>query len=319
MYEWTVPIISGTSLIVGSGLTIYVDHLERKRDSSTPRPVMYRFMSQAILALHQWPHWIFVLTCNIFGPCFFLTAVWQASLLEKHCSSQDCSSLASALKMDGWVTSISLYLDAWIPLGRPAITHISHTIVAIGFFVFGTRYVYNTISMAKILAEIEDNGILRRDSAVQLQMLVNLRTTFFVIMLISGLVVVVTTSPAINAHGRLLDHQFRGTKESQMKQIDIVKCRRLEACMSTAQMVLGIALGMTQFTAAVDVLNLMGNNSIRDRRHIMAEESWAIPMAVTMFSLTVVEYLYRHKIYIWCQAMLLRFRKSPMSSKTKDN
>lgn len=315
MHEWTIPIISGTSLIVGSGLTIYIDRLERLRDSSTPRPVMYRFMSQAILALHQWPHWIFVITCNIFGPCFFVTAVWQASLLEKHCSSQDCSFLASALKMDGWVTSISLYLDAWIPLGRPAITHISHTIVAIGFFVFGTRYVYNTILMAKILAGIEDNGILGQ----HLQMLVNLRTTFFVIMLISGLVVVVTTSPAINAHGRLLDHQFRGTKESQMKQTDILKCRRLEACMSTAQMVLGIALGLTQFTAAVDVLILMNNNSVGDRRQIAAEELWAIPMAVTMLSLTVVEYLYRQKIYNWCQAMLLRFRMSPQSNKTKDD
>ncbi len=216
--------------------------------------------------------------------------------------------------MDGWVTSISLYLDAWIPLGRPVITHISHTIVAIGFFVFGTHYVYNTISMAKILTEIEDNGILGQ----QLQMMVNLRTAFFVIMLISGMVVVVTTPLAVTAHGRLLDHQFRGTKESQMNQTDIVKCRRLEAFMSTAQMVLGIALGLTLFTAAVDVLLLMDNSSVGDRRQIVAEEFWAIAMAVTMLFLTVVEYWYRHKIYIWCQAMLLRFRMSQQSNTTKD-
>lgn len=209
VYEWTIPIISGTTLIVGSGLTIYVDRLERLRDASSPRPVMYRFFSQAILAMNQWPHWIFVITCNIFGPCFFLTAVWQALLLEKHCSGHDCSSLAWALRMDGWLTSICLYLDAWIPLGRPVITHISHMVVAIGFFVFGTHYVYNTILMAKILGAKDDNDILEH------QMLGNLRTAFLAIMVISGLVIATTTSPAIHAHGRLLDHQFRGTKESQ--------------------------------------------------------------------------------------------------------
>mmetsp|Transcript_16940 Transcript_16940/g.25752 ORF Transcript_16940/g.25752 Transcript_16940/m.25752 type:complete len:317 (+) Transcript_16940:18-968(+) len=314
MYEWTVPIISGTTLIVGSGLTIYIDRLERLRDTSSPRPVMYRFFSQAILAIHQWPHWIFVITCNIFGPCFFLTAIRQASLLENQCTGQDCSSLARALRMDGWVTSCCLYLDAWIPLGRPVITHISHTIVAIGFFVFGTHYVYNTILVAKILAAKDDDyGIL-----LEQQMLVNLRTTFLAIMVISGLVIAVTTSPAVQAHGRLLDHQFRGTKESQMKQLDIIKCRRLEACMSTAQMALGIGLGLTQFTAALDVFKLMENNSAGDKRHIIAEEFWAIPMFVIMLSLTIMEYLYRHKIYNWCQAMLLRFRMTPHNSnKTK--
>jgi len=56
VYEWTIPIISGTTLIVGSGLTIYVDRLERLRDASSPHPVMYRFFSQAILAMKQWPH-----------------------------------------------------------------------------------------------------------------------------------------------------------------------------------------------------------------------------------------------------------------------
>ena len=314
MYEWTVPIIGGTILILGSGLTIFVDRLERLRDTTSPRPVMYRFFSQAILALQQWPHWIFVITCNIFGPCFLLTAIWQASLIEEQCSGRDCNnSLASALKMDGWVTSISLYLDAWIPLGRPVITHISHTIVAIGFFVFGTHYVYNTILLAKLLATKEDNGIFEQ------QMLVNLRTTFFVIMLISGLVILLTTSPAIQAHGRILDHQYRGTKESQMKQTDILKCRKLEACMCTAQMALGIALGLTQFTAAVDVLKLMDSIRVGGKRHFIAEVLCAIPMFVSMLTLTIVEYLYRHQIYNWCQAMLLRFRMSPQSNKTKDD
>ena len=96
-----------------------------------------------------------------------------------------------------------------------------------------------------------------------------------------------------------------------------VKCRRLEAFMSTAQMALGIALSLTQFTAAVDILKLMGNSSVSGRRHVIAEELWAILMFVAMLSLTIMEYLYRHKIYNWCQAMLLRFRMSPQSNRTK--
>jgi len=88
----------------------------------------------------------------------------------------------------------------------------------------------------------------------------------------------------------------------------------LEACMSTAQMALGIGLGLTQFTAALDVFKLMENNSAGDKRHIIAEEFWAIPMFVIMLSLTIMEYLYRHKIYNWCQAMLLRFRMTPHNS-----
>jgi len=311
VYEWTIPIISGTTLIVGSGLTIYVDRLERLRDASSPHPVMYRFFSQAILAMKQWPHWIFVITCNIFGPCFFLTAVWQACLLEKQCSSQYCSSLAWALRMDGWLTSICLYLDAWIPLGRPAITHISHMLVAIGFFVFGTHYVYNTILMARILAAKNDDDILEN------QILVNLRTAFLAIMVVSGSVIATTTSPAIRAHGRLLDHQFRRTNESQMKQEEIIKCRRMEACMSTAQMLLGIGLGLTLFTAAVDVFTLLNNIADDGRRQIVAEEFRAKAMFVTMLLLTILEYLYRDVIYNSCQAMLLRFRMSPQSNRAK--
>ena len=83
--ESAIPIVGCLALIVGSGLTIYIDRLERLRDETSPRPVLYRFFSQAILGMHQWPHWIFLMTCTIVGPCLFLTAAWQAALLEKQC------------------------------------------------------------------------------------------------------------------------------------------------------------------------------------------------------------------------------------------
>lgn len=306
MHEWAaaVPVVGGTTLIVGSGLTIYVDRLERLNDASTPRPVMYRFFSQAILAMHQWPHWIFLVTCTIFGPCLFLTAVWQAKLLEMQCRDEDCISLAWTLKMDGLLCAVSVFLDAWIPLGRPVITHISHTLVAIGFFVFGAHYVYNTITMASILKQ---------------HMVMNLRRAFMSIMVLAGGFILMTTSPAVNAHGRILDHQFRGTKESRMEQEEIIKCRRLEACMSTAQMVLGIGLGFTQCTAVLDVVKLMDNISGDETTTVAtaAEEWWAILMFTIKLCMTIIQYLYRDKIYQWCQSMLLRFRMSSQNTIAK--
>lgn len=311
MFEWTVPVIGGLALIVGSGLTIYVDRRERLRDETCPRPVMYRFFSQAILALHRWPHWIFVATCNVVGPCVHATAVWQAALVGSRCGSSGlprdyddddneymyCSALARSLRRDGLLTAICLYLDAWIPLGRPAVTHASHAVVAVGFFAFGTHYVYATILMAKLLAA-EHSDYANFDA------LVLGRATLFGIMIVAGAVIALTTSPAIDAHGRLLNHQFRGTAESRMDHEEIARCRRMEASMSTAQMVLGIGLGVTLFTAVGDVVDLMDS----------ADEMSDVPttgglvMFYGMACLALLEYVFRDPIYLWCQAMLLRFR-----------
>jgi hypothetical protein len=85
----------------------------------------------------------------------------------------------------------------------------------------------------------------------------------------------------------------------------------MEACM------LGIGLGLTLFTAAVDVFTLLNNIADDGRRQIVAEEFRAKAMFVTMLLLTILEYLYRDVIYNSCQAMLLRFRMSPQSNRAK--
>lgn len=296
MLESTIPIVGGLALIIGSGLTIYVDRLERLRDKDTPRPVLYRFFSQAILAMHQWPHWIFVATCTIFGPCIFLTALWQATLLENECDAANkdqCQAVAQTMKIDGALTAIFVFLDAWIPLGRPIVTHISHTFVAIGFFVMGAHYVYNTMRMAQVLNDSEA--------------VVTIRRSLLGIMMLAGIGIAATTSPAVKAHGRILDHQYRGTVESKMEQRDIVRSRRIEAAMSTLQMVLGIGLGLDMMTAVPDVEKLTEMNLE------VPEVWWGSVMFETMLMMTFVQYLYRDEIFNWCQSMLLRFRT------TKDN
>lgn len=277
--------------MAGSGLTIYVDRLDRLRDPDSPRPVYYRYFSQAILALHRWPHWIFVLTCNIFGPCLYLTGVWQASLLERQCDGElheQCVNLGKALKIDTALTGICVYLDSWIPLGRPVVTLVLHNMVAIGFFVTGWLYVYGTIRMARLLNEPDA--------------VTTVRILLFGIMAASGLVIAIATSPAVEATGRVLNHQYRGTAESKMEQDDIVKGRRWEAIMSTAQMVLGIGIGLTMITTVPEVMKA------QELTEDPPDLCWGRIMFVIMLSLTVVQYLFRDRCYRWCQAEMLRFR-----------
>ena len=290
--EWTIPVIGGVALMAGSGLTIYVDRLERLRDPDSPRPVYYRYFSQAILALHQSPHWIFLLSCNVFGPCMYSTGVWQASLLENQCGGEvyeQCIQLGRILKIDTALTAVFVYLDGWIPLGRPVVTLVLHNIVAIGFFVTGGIYVYGTIRLARLLDE---------PKAVA-----TTRIVLFGIMVASGLIIALVTSPSVEATGRILNHQYRGTAESKMEPDEIVKCRRFEATMSTAQMILGIGIGLAMITAVPEVViyaEMMTDDG--------PDMSWAAIMFLTMLSLTMIQYLYRDRCYQWCQAEMLRFR-----------
>jgi len=284
--------------MAGSGLTIYIDRLDRLRDPDSPRPVYYRYFSQAILALHGWPHWIFVLTCNIFGPCLYLTGVWQATLLEGGCDGElyeQCVNLGKVLKIDAALTGIFVYLDGWIPLGRPVVTLVLHNIVAISFFVTGAVWVYGSIRLARLLNEPDA--------------VITARTVLFGIMAASGFVIAIATSPAVEATGRILNHQYRGTAESKMEQDDIVKGRRWEAIMSTAQMVLGIGIGLTMITTVPEV---MGAKELAEDPKDLC---WGPVMFIIMLSLTLVEYVFRDHCYRWCQAEMLRFRAAKKNNK----
>lgn len=285
-----IPIGGALTFIIGSGLTIYVDRLERLRVVSTPRPVGFRFFSQAILGLQQWPHWIFVATCTIFGPCLYATASWQATVLLEYYRDhpeEECPSIANMIRMDGALTAIFLYLDAWIPLGRPIITHIAHSFVAIGFFVMGTHYVYNTIRMVQILNDGASSSAI-----------ITIRQSLLGIMVLAGIGIALTTSPAIKAHGQILDHQYRG---SPMEQSSIVQGRQLEAAMSTFQMILGICLGFDMMTAVVDIDKV---------ESLPIGGEGPLLMFGIMLVMDIAEYLYRDRIFHWCQSMLLRFRTS---------
>ena len=85
------------------------------------------------------------------------------------------------------------------------------------------------------------------------------------------------------------------------------------------QMVLGIGLGFTQCTAVLDVVKLMDNISGDETTTVAttAEERWAILMFTIMLCMTIIQYLYRDKIYQWCQSMLLRFRMSSQNTIAK--
>lgn len=306
--ESAIPIVGCLALIVGSGLTIYIDRLERLRDETSPRPVLYRFFSQAILGMHQWPHWIFLMTCTIVGPCLFLTAAWQAALLEKQCPViENCRFISWQLQLDGTATAICIFLDAWIPLGRPIITHISHTLVAFGSFLGATHYVYTTIQLARELEKYTDDGHGDDDE----DSLSTIRTILFRTMLSAGVVIAVTMTPAIDAHGKLLNHQYRGTVESKMEPNEIQKCRRLEAGLCTAEMILGLGFGLGMFTAVPDVAKLLdhlNSGTDEEENYDLPYIGWGRLMFGMMLFLGLVQYWVRDPVYKRCQAMLLRFR-----------
>lgn len=82
--------------------------------------------------------------------------------------------------------------------------------------------------------------------------------------------------------------------------------------MSTAQMVLGIGLGLTLFTSFIDVMQVM--DSVGDINDLPYAR-WGRPMFWSMLCMTLLEYVFRDSIYRWCQAMLLRFRVSEDTNK----
>lgn len=296
VHEWKsyAPIIGGIALMAGSGLTIYVDRYERLQDASSPRPVYYRYFSQAILALHQWPHWLFCLTTSIFAPCLYLTSKWQAIFLENECDlyenhNEECISLGHSIQRSALLCGIASFLDAWTPLGRPTSTVILHNIWATGFFSLGAHYVYSTIKLASLMKAS--------------QLIINLRVICFVVMVISGIGIVASMFPAINATGRLFEHQYRGTKESKMEAEDITKARRREAFLSTFQMALGIGLGLDMFTAFPEILKVINTSDSDISFGRQADFIFGI-----MLSLTAIQYYFREPIYQWCQSKLLRFR-----------
>ena len=147
-----IPFLGGATLLMGGTAALWLDRRQMLRDPSEPRPIVVRYTSQATYDLQTAPHWIFVVTTAVYGPCLIMTALWQATLARDLQDMDNDSlltkeNLPTLLVWQATVTAWAGFGVALLPMGTVFGT-IVHTVNAIIFASIGLQYCFQAYALA---------------------------------------------------------------------------------------------------------------------------------------------------------------------------
>ena len=155
-----IPFLGGATLLMGGTAALWLDRRQMLNDPSEPRPIVVRYTSQATYDLQTAPHWIFVVTTAVYGPCLIMTALWQATLARDLQDMDNDSlltkeNLPTLLVWQATVTAWAGFGVALLPMGTVFGT-IVHTVNAIIFASIGLQYCFQAYALA---SDRDDDGL----------------------------------------------------------------------------------------------------------------------------------------------------------------
>lgn len=250
-----VPFVGGLSLIGGGMTVLYVDRCDLLADPLAPRPIYLRYASQATFDLYQRPHWIFVSTMIIFGPCLIVTALCQAQCARE-------PTLAFDLRVCSTVCATCGFWVAILPIGN-ALGFALHSITAQAFAGSGIYYVF----LVKQLAlERNQNGL------VVIRSILSIMGSGLAIAMLATVYGAAKATIRIEHHRRILKELSLSYKEKHqsssnapppwslppdfMSDDELRFARRNELFLSASQVLIGFTIGIALLTSMEEVAHL---------------------------------------------------------------
>jgi hypothetical protein len=246
-----IPALGGITLLVGGTLALMIDRNDLHADPTTPQPILVRYTSQATYDVHKRPHWIFIVTTCVFGPCLVMTAIWQAALAQELEDTQQATmdNLPFLLILQATLCAVGGYGVAVLPMGNTLGT-IIHVITASIFAIFGIQYCFRAYQLAS------DRG----DDA-----LATVRLALGLFGGVGGLTTCVSVYPGVagtfvlDKHQQVCQTQPNNTTANQEDNEDFLSVRgrwwaRIgETILAIGQISIAIAMALCVLSATVEV------------------------------------------------------------------
>ena len=312
-----IPFLGGATLLMGGTAALWLDRRQMLNDPSEPRPIVVRYTSQATYDLQTAPHWIFVVTTAVYGPCLIMTALWQATLARELQDMDDDNNLLTKenlptlLVWQATATAWAGFGVALLPMGTVFGT-IVHTVNAIIFASIGLQYCFQAYALAS--DRDDDDGL----ATIRLALgsfggVGGLVTCFSVVPGVSGtaalhvhkkrlLLAAAARDANDNADNNNNNNNNNNTTDNNNNTEDsngLLTPRQCwlarlgETALAVGQISLALTMGFCLLTATVEVGDVQDGDPV----------VWLVGVAnfIVMVALALVFYRTNQRWVLWCQ------------------